>query len=123
MPALAIAEALRAKRPDLEPVLVGAHRGIEAQLLPTRDFRYHLLSIEPLYRRQWWKNFRCLWSALKVRNELAQIFDAERPALVLGTGGYASAPASGTPRAITSRPRSRSRMPGPGSRRPSSRPG
>jgi UDP-N-acetylglucosamine--N-acetylmuramyl-(pentapeptide) pyrophosphoryl-undecaprenol N-acetylglucosamine transferase len=93
MPALAIAEALRTKRSDIEPVLVGAHRGIEAQLLPTRDFRFHLLSIEPLYRRQWWKNFRLPFVALKVRNELAQIFDAEQPALVLGTGGYASAPA------------------------------
>jgi len=40
MPALAIAEGLRARRPDLEPVLVGAMRGIEATLLPTRDFRH-----------------------------------------------------------------------------------
>ena len=93
MPALAIAEELRRRRPDLEPVLVGAHRGIEAQLLPTRDFRYHLLSIEPLYRRQWWKNFRLPFVALKVQRELGRIFAAERPVLVLGTGGYASAPA------------------------------
>jgi UDP-N-acetylglucosamine--N-acetylmuramyl-(pentapeptide) pyrophosphoryl-undecaprenol N-acetylglucosamine transferase len=93
MPALAIAEELRRRRPDLEPVLVGAHRGIEAQLLPTRDFRYHLLSIEPLYRRQWWKNFRLPLVALRVRQELRRIFAEERPALVLGTGGYASAPA------------------------------
>jgi len=93
MPAIAIAEALRAKRPDIEPVLIGATRGIEAQLLPTRDFRYHLLSIEPLYRRQWSKNFRLPFVALKVRRELMTIFEAERPVLVLGTGGYASAPA------------------------------
>ncbi|HWA40514.1 MAG TPA: UDP-N-acetylglucosamine--N-acetylmuramyl-(pentapeptide) pyrophosphoryl-undecaprenol N-acetylglucosamine transferase, partial [Gemmatimonadales bacterium] len=91
--ALAIAEELRRRRPDVEPVLVGAHRGIEAQLLPTRDFRYHLLSIEPLYRRQWWKNFRLPLVALRVRQELKRIFAEERPALVLGTGGYASAPA------------------------------
>lgn len=93
MAALAIAEAIRAKRPDLEPVLVGATRGIEAQLLPNRDFRYHLLSIEPLYRRQWWKNVRLPWVMLRVRGELKKIFTEERPALVLGTGGYASAPA------------------------------
>lgn len=93
MPALAIAQAIREKRQDIEPVLVGAHRGIEAQLLPHRDFRYHLLSIEPLYRRQWWKNFRLPFVALKVRRELQAIFEQERPSLVLGTGGYASAPA------------------------------
>jgi len=115
MPALAIAEALRAKRPDLEPVLVGAHRGIEAQLLPPATSGT-ISSIEPLYRRQWWKNFRLPLVALKVRNELAQIFDAERPALVLGTGGTRRRRRS-VPRAIT-RPRSRSRMPGPGSATP-----
>src|SRR5688572_33074722 len=90
MPALAVAEALRAKRPDLEPVLIGATRGIEAELLPKRDFRHHLLSIEPLYRRQWWKNARLPFVALNVWRELSRIFAAEKPALVLGTGGYAS---------------------------------
>ncbi|MGE5092379.1 MAG: glycosyltransferase, partial [Bacillota bacterium] len=43
MPALAIAAALRATDPEFEPVLVGAERGVEAQILPTRDFRYRLL--------------------------------------------------------------------------------
>ncbi|HUF36481.1 MAG TPA: glycosyltransferase, partial [Gemmatimonadales bacterium] len=43
MPALAIAAALDAIGGGLEPVLVGAVRGVEAQLLPSRDFRYHLL--------------------------------------------------------------------------------
>jgi UDP-N-acetylglucosamine--N-acetylmuramyl-(pentapeptide) pyrophosphoryl-undecaprenol N-acetylglucosamine transferase len=93
MPALAVAEALRIKRRDLEPVLIGATRGIEAELLPKRDFRHHLLSIEPLYRRQWWKNARLPFVALNVWRELSRIFAAEKPALVLGTGGYASAPA------------------------------
>jgi UDP-N-acetylglucosamine--N-acetylmuramyl-(pentapeptide) pyrophosphoryl-undecaprenol N-acetylglucosamine transferase len=93
MPALAIAEALRAKRPDIEPVLIGSLRGVESQLLPTRDFRYHLLPIEPIYRRQWWKNFRWPLVAWRVSRELKRIFAEERPALVVGTGGYASAPA------------------------------
>ncbi|MBW8773137.1 MAG: UDP-N-acetylglucosamine--N-acetylmuramyl-(pentapeptide) pyrophosphoryl-undecaprenol N-acetylglucosamine transferase, partial [Gemmatimonadetes bacterium] len=93
MPALAIAEALRAKRPDIEPVLVGATRGIETQILPTRDFRHHFLSIEPFYRQQWWKNVRLPYVAWRVHRELKRIFAAERPALVVGTGGYASLPA------------------------------
>ena len=45
-------------RPDVEPVLVGAVRGVEARLLPTRDFRFHLLPSEPIYRRTWWRNVR-----------------------------------------------------------------
>jgi UDP-N-acetylglucosamine--N-acetylmuramyl-(pentapeptide) pyrophosphoryl-undecaprenol N-acetylglucosamine transferase len=92
MPALAIADSLRARRPGWRIVLVGAERGIEARLLPTHGSPFHLLPVEPLYRRQWWKNVRWLWLAPRVLRSLARLLDAERPALVLGTGGYASGP-------------------------------
>lgn len=92
MPALAIAEGLRARRPDLEPVLVGAMRGIEATLLPTRDFRHYLLPAEPLYRRQWWKNVRWPFVFAGLMRGVRDVFRREQPALVIGTGGYASAP-------------------------------
>ena len=92
MPALAIAARLRTRRPDLEPVLIGAERGIEAQLLPSRDFRYHLLSVEPIYRRQWWKNLRWPIVGARLLRQLSEVFAAERPIGVLGTGGYASGP-------------------------------
>lgn len=93
MPALAIATRLRERAPHLEPVLVGAERGIEAQLLPTRDFRYHLLPVEPIYRRQWWKNVRWPFVAAKLLSRLSNLFDKEQPLAVVGTGGYASGPA------------------------------
>lgn len=92
MPALAIADALRGLRPDVEPVLVGAARGVEAELLPQRTFRYHLLPVEPLYRRQWWRNLK--WPLLlpRVWGACRRVLDAERPRLVVGTGGYAAGP-------------------------------
>lgn len=92
MPALAIATALRQLDPDIEPVLIGAERGVEAKLLPTREFRYHLLPAEPLYRRQWWKNARWPLVALRLWKRLGELYRQERPIAVLGTGGYASAP-------------------------------
>lgn len=92
MPALALAAELRSQRPDLEPVLVGAARGIERTLLPTRDFRHVLLPAEPLYRREWWKNWRWPLVARRLLREVGRLLDAERPLAVLGTGGYASAP-------------------------------
>jgi UDP-N-acetylglucosamine--N-acetylmuramyl-(pentapeptide) pyrophosphoryl-undecaprenol N-acetylglucosamine transferase len=92
MPALAIAQALRDLGPEVEPVLVGAVRGVEARILPTREFRYHLLPSEPIYRRTWWRNVRWPLIAGRLLREVARVFEEERPAAVLGTGGYASAP-------------------------------
>ncbi len=92
MPALAIATLLRQRRPDVEPVLIGSERGIEARLLTTRDFRYHLLPVEPIYRQQWWKNFRWPVVALRLISRLSALFSEEQPVAVIGTGGYASGP-------------------------------
>lgn len=92
MPALAIADALQAYAPGIEPVLIGATRGVESRILPTRDFRFHLLPSEPIYRRTWWKNVRWPFVAGRLLREVKRVFDTEQPAAVLGTGGYASGP-------------------------------
>ncbi len=92
MPALAIAAEIARVRSDLEPVLVGAQRGIEATLLPRYPFRHYLLPAEPLYRRQWWKNFRGPWVGWRLWRAVGQVLERERPVLVIGTGGYAAGP-------------------------------
>jgi len=92
MPALALAQALRDTGRGIEPVLVGAARGIEAQVLPRYPFRHHLLPIEPIYRRTWWKNLRWPLIAGRVWRAVGRVLDEERPAIVIGTGGYAAGP-------------------------------
>jgi len=92
MPALAIAQTLVETAPGFEPVLVGAARGVEAHLLPTRDFRFHLLPSEPIYRRTWWKNVRWPIIAGHLLRRVGRVFAEEHPVAVVGTGGYASAP-------------------------------
>ena len=87
MPALAIAAAIRELAADIEPVLVGAERGVEAKVLPTRDFRFHLLPTEPIYRRQWWKNYRWPFLAGRLIRRVGELLDQERPDAVLGTCG------------------------------------
>ncbi len=92
MPALALAQALCDARPDVEPVLVGAARGIEVQILPRYPFRYHLLPAEPIYRRNWWRNLRWPVIAGRLWRAVGRVLDQERPAVVVGTGGYAAGP-------------------------------
>ncbi|MDH5805590.1 MAG: undecaprenyldiphospho-muramoylpentapeptide beta-N-acetylglucosaminyltransferase [Gemmatimonadota bacterium] len=93
MPALAIAETLREIAPDVEPVLVGAKRGIEAKILPERDdFRYHLLPTRPIFRNRIWRNIPWVWWAPELLLLALKIVRKERPQAVVGTGGYASGP-------------------------------
>src|SRR3989442_10969575 len=92
IPALELAEALRASGAGVEPVLVGAERGIEAELLPRHPFRHRLLPMEPIYRRTWWRNARWLFLAPRVWQEVGALLRAEQPAIVIGTGGYVAGP-------------------------------
>ncbi len=92
MPALAIASAIQEYAPGIEPVLIGATRGVEARILPTRDFRFHLLPTEPIYRRTWWRNVRWPFVAGRLLRQIAHVFESEKPVAVVGTGGYASGP-------------------------------
>src|SRR5438477_440479 len=78
MPALALAQALQDAGKGIEPVLVGAVRGIEAQVLPRYPFRHRLLPIEPIYRRTWWKNVRWLLIAGRVWRAVGRVLDEER---------------------------------------------
>ena len=90
MPALAVARVAQELGHDV--VLVGAQRGIEARILPNHPFRFHLLPIEPIYRRQWWRNVFLPLMAIRALRAADRVLQDERPAIVIGTGGYAAGP-------------------------------
>jgi len=90
-PGLAIARALVRLDPSVRPFFVGARRGIEREVLPTTEFPHELLDLHPLYRRQPWNNWRTLVGAVGAWRRIGAIVARERPAAIVGTGGYASA--------------------------------
>ncbi len=92
-PALALAEALQALRPDTEVHFVGAQRGVEARVLPQRGVPHTLLPFHPIYRAQVWRNATTAVGLSRSFMGLARIFLRFSPQLVVATGGYASAPA------------------------------
>jgi UDP-N-acetylglucosamine--N-acetylmuramyl-(pentapeptide) pyrophosphoryl-undecaprenol N-acetylglucosamine transferase len=93
-PAIALAEALQAERPDIEVHFVGASRGVEARVLPAKQLPHTLLPFEPIYRDRVWRNLRHIASMTRSVLGLSTLFLRFRPDLVVGTGGYASGPAA-----------------------------
>jgi UDP-N-acetylglucosamine--N-acetylmuramyl-(pentapeptide) pyrophosphoryl-undecaprenol N-acetylglucosamine transferase len=89
-PGLAIARELARQDSRVEPFFVGAQRGIERDVLPKTEFPHLLLDLHPLYRPALWKNWQTLAGATSGWRRIGRMVKAERPALVVGTGGYAA---------------------------------
>lgn len=90
-PALNLAEEL-ARVEGVRVMLVGARRGIDADVLPRRGHPYRLLPVEPLYRRRPWRNLRSAAAFARSLRQTDRIFAEFPPDVVVGTGGYAAAP-------------------------------
>ncbi len=89
-PGLAIARALVRLDPRVRPQFIGAERGIERDVLPGTAFEHLLLPVHPLYRARPWENWRTAAGLARSWGAIGRAWGSERPALVVGTGGYAS---------------------------------
>lgn len=91
-PAIAIAEQLTLLRPDFNILFAGSERGVEARVLPERGLAHRLFPFQPLHRRKWWRNAGWPFLAVRLTREIDAWLDEVTPGLVVGTGGYVSAP-------------------------------
>lgn len=90
-PGLAIARAVQQLDPGARPFFIGARRGIERDVLPASGFPHRLLDLHPLYRSRPWENWRTILGFARAWREIGALAREERPAVVVGTGGYAAA--------------------------------
>ncbi|MEL6358788.1 MAG: undecaprenyldiphospho-muramoylpentapeptide beta-N-acetylglucosaminyltransferase, partial [Bacteroidota bacterium] len=91
-PAIAIAHKLKQQDPNISILFVGARGKMEMQKVPEAGYSIVDLNIAGFQRKKLWRNFllpfRLLASLWKARKVLRKF----RPDVVIGTGGYASAP-------------------------------
>lgn len=92
-PAIALAEGAHARWPERPIAFVGARRGIEAKKLPESGWRFLLFDVEGFLGRSPLKLGSALWKLVRARRALIRLWRRERPAAVIATGGYGSAPA------------------------------
>ena len=91
-PALAVADALRAVRPDVEPVVVGTGRGLETRLVPARGHRLETLPAFPLPRRPDVDLLRLPLRLVRAVRAARDLLRREPVVAAAGFGGYAALP-------------------------------
>ena len=91
-PAVSIANAIRAKRPDANILFVGAEGRMEMQRVPAAGYEIKGLPICGFNRSNLLKNFALPYKMLKSDFMVRRILKQFRPMAAVGVGGYASYP-------------------------------
>jgi len=91
-PAIAIADEIRRRIPETEVLFVGAETGLEKKLVPENGYEIELIPAGGFNRRNMVKNVKLIKTLKSGNAKAKKILKDFRPDVVIGTGGYASAP-------------------------------
>ncbi len=95
-PALAVARRLKEMDADVTLLYVGTERGLESSIVPKENIAFKAIEIEGFKRQLNFDglkyNLKSVGLFLKSIRESRQIIRDFKPDVVLGTGGYVSAP-------------------------------
>jgi UDP-N-acetylglucosamine--N-acetylmuramyl-(pentapeptide) pyrophosphoryl-undecaprenol N-acetylglucosamine transferase len=91
-PAVAIADALRQRFPGVSVLFVGAKGRMEMEKVPAAGYAIIGLPVAGLQRKWTWKNLALPYKLWKSVSRASQIINDFKPDVVVGVGGYASAP-------------------------------
>ncbi|MEW6754469.1 MAG: glycosyltransferase [Candidatus Latescibacterota bacterium] len=92
-PALAVAEEIRRRQPDAQFLYVGLRDRLEARVVPARGFPIRFVHARPYPRPMSAAALLlfCVWLGMGVLHALVILLQF-RPQVIVGTGGYVSAP-------------------------------
>lgn len=91
-PAIAIANAIKALRPDTEFLFVGAEGKMEMEKVPAAGFKIEGLWISGFQRKLTLSNLAFPFKVMSSLRKAKQILKRFQPDAVIGTGGFASGP-------------------------------
>ena len=91
-PAVSIANAVKAMRPDANILFVGALGRMEMQRVPAAGYEIKGLPICGFDRKNLLKNVKVLYKIWKSQRMAKKIIKDFRPQVAVGVGGYASGP-------------------------------
>ena len=91
-PAVSIANAIKALRPDAKILFVGALGRMEMQRVPAAGYEIKGLPIQGFERKNLLKNIKVLYKIWQSQRMAKKIIKDFRPQVAVGVGGYASGP-------------------------------
>jgi len=91
-PAVSIANAVKALRPDAKILFVGALGRMEMQRVPAAGYDIKGLPIQGFDRKNLLRNVKVLFKIWKSQRMARQIIKDFQPQVAVGVGGYASGP-------------------------------
>ena len=91
-PAISIANALKAIKPNIKILFVGAEGRMEMKRVPAAGYEIKGLPVSGFDRKNLLKNIKVLFKAAQSRAKAKQIIKEFRPHIAVGVGGYASGP-------------------------------
>lgn len=91
-PAIAIANAIQSRYPEAEILFIGAEGRMEMEKVPAAGYKIESLPIAGLQRNLSPKNLLLPFKILKSQHKVKKILRDFNPDIVIGVGGYASAP-------------------------------
>jgi UDP-N-acetylglucosamine--N-acetylmuramyl-(pentapeptide) pyrophosphoryl-undecaprenol N-acetylglucosamine transferase len=91
-PAISIANALKKKLPDADILFVGALGRMEMERVPAAGYPIEGLPVSGFNRKSMFRNIKVLWDILHSLMLARRIVSRFKPDVVIGVGGYASAP-------------------------------
>lgn len=91
-PALAIADAFKKQRRDCEIVYIGTPNGPESTIVPAYGYKFRTVEVSGFKRKLSVENFQRGMKAFHAMFKARKMILEEKPDLVIGTGGYVSAP-------------------------------
>lgn len=91
-PAIAIANELKSRDPEIDILFVGAENRMEMKKVPEAGYKIIGLNVVGLDRKHLWKNFTVPFKLLEAFRKTRRIVKDFNPDVVVGVGGYASAP-------------------------------
>ena len=91
-PALAIANALKSKEPDMKILFVGANGKMEMQKVPEAGYPIQGIDIAGYNRSSLIKNISLPYKLIKSFLQVRDIFKSFQPQAAIGVGGYSTFP-------------------------------